>query len=117
MSYTLHYADCLEWLGAQAENSLEAIVTDPPYGLKEYSDGERDKLKNGKRGGIWRIPPAIGGSMRSPLPRFTVLNERDLKDLYQFFTFGEIKCFVWLYLVHTCLSQQTLFCRIYSALH
>jgi DNA modification methylase len=86
MSYTLHCADCLEWFDTQPENSFEAIVTDPPYGLKEYSDDERDTLKNRKRGGIWRIPPSIGGSTRSPLPRFTVLSEQDLKGLYQFFS-------------------------------
>jgi site-specific DNA-methyltransferase (adenine-specific) len=85
MPYTLCCADCLEWLDTQPENSFEAIVTDPPYGLKEYTDEEQDKLQNGKRGGIWRIPPTIGGSKRAPLPRFTVLNEQDLKDLYQFF--------------------------------
>lgn len=85
MAYLLHCADCLEWLDAQPEGSFEAIVTDPPYGLKEYSDDERDRLNNGKHGGIWRMPPAIGGTRRSPLPRFTVLREQDLKDLYRFF--------------------------------
>lgn len=85
MPYILHCADCLEWLDTQPQNSFEAIVTDPPYGLKEYTDEEQDKLQNGKRGGIWRIPPSIGGSIRSPLPRFTVLSELDLRNLYQFF--------------------------------
>jgi len=85
MAYNLHCNDCLEWLDTQPENSFEAIITDPPYGLKEYSDEEQTKLRNGNRIGIWRIPPAIGGNVRSPLPRFTVLNKQDLKSLYQFF--------------------------------
>ncbi|NNJ09493.1 site-specific DNA-methyltransferase [Chloroflexales bacterium ZM16-3] len=85
MNYTLHHADCLEWLDAQPENSFEAIVTDPPYGLKEFTDKEKSKLRNGNKGGIWRIPPTLNGSTRAPLPRFTVLTKRDLEDLDSFF--------------------------------
>lgn len=85
MAYTLHHADCLEWLDAQQANSFEAIITDPPYGLKEYSPHEQTKLRNGNHGGIWRIPPALDGNVRAPLPRFTVLNAQDLENLYQFF--------------------------------
>lgn len=88
MTYTLHHAGCMEWLDAQPENSFEAIITDPPYGLKEYSTDEQAKLRNGNRGGMWRIPPTLNGATRAPLPRFTVLSEDDLKSLYQFF-------FVW----------------------
>ncbi len=85
MAYTLHCVDCMEWLDAQPENSFEAIITDPPYGLKEYSADEQTKLRGGNRIGMWRIPPTLNGSTRAPLPRFTVLNEEDLKNLYQFF--------------------------------
>ena len=88
MTYTLHLADCIEWLDAEAENSYEAIITDPPYGLKEYSTDEQAKLRDGNRLGMWRIPPTLNGTTRAPLPRFTVLNENDLKSLYQFF-------FIW----------------------
>ncbi len=84
MTYILHYADCLEWLDSQPEASFEAIITDPPYGLKEYSPEEQIKLRGG-RGGMWRIPPALGGNVRAPLPRFTVLSQQDLEDLYKFF--------------------------------
>src|SRR3954466_3581608 len=83
-SYTLHQGDCLEWLDAQPPGSLHAIVTDPPYGLKEYSAHEQEKLRKG-RGGIWRIPPSFDGSKRSPLPRFTVLTREDLEMLGRFF--------------------------------
>jgi site-specific DNA-methyltransferase (adenine-specific) len=65
-------------------NSIQAVVTDPPYGLVEYSEKELAKLKNGK-GGIWRLPPAFDGSKRMPLPRFTVLTEKDQKSLKDFF--------------------------------
>jgi DNA modification methylase len=85
MAYTLYHADCIEWLDTQLENSFEAIITDPPYGLKEYSTDEQAKLRDGNRLGIWRIPPTLNGTTRAPLPRFTVLNENDLKNLYLFF--------------------------------
>lgn len=65
-------------------DSIEAVVTDPPYGLVEYSEKELAKLKNGK-GGIWRLPPSFDGSKRMPLPRFTVLTEGDQKSLKDFF--------------------------------
>ncbi|MCY1066657.1 DNA methyltransferase [Nannocystis sp. RBIL2] len=77
-SYTLVRGDGLRWMAARPERSIHAIVTDPPYGLKEYTALETAKLRSG-HGGVWRIPPALGGSTRSPLPRFTVLSgdERD----------------------------------------
>ena len=34
-SWMIH-ADCVEWLNRLPENSFHAIVTDPPYGVKEY---------------------------------------------------------------------------------
>lgn len=33
MSYTLHHGDCLDVLKTMDENSVDSIVTDPPYGL------------------------------------------------------------------------------------
>lgn len=77
-------ADCFQWLQQHPENSIHAVVTDPPYGLVEYTPHEQEKLRNGK-GGIWRIPPAFDGSKRSPLPRFTVLSAQDLDALANFF--------------------------------
>src|SRR6266704_4079491 len=81
--YSIHNADAFEWLKTAPMNSIEAVVTDPPYGLVEYSDKELTKLKNGK-GGIWRLPPSFDGSKRMPLPRFTVLTEADQKSLRDF---------------------------------
>ena len=81
--YTIYNVDAFEWLKAAPMNSIQAVVTDPPYGLVEYSDKELIKLKNG-RGGIWRLPPSFDGSKRMPLPRFTVLSESDQKSLRDF---------------------------------
>lgn len=33
-AYTLHHGDCLEVMRAMPDNSVDAIVTDPPYGLE-----------------------------------------------------------------------------------
>ncbi|MGQ0752178.1 MAG: DNA-methyltransferase [Betaproteobacteria bacterium] len=82
---TLIQQDCLIWLEKQPAHSLHAVLTDPPYGLVEYSEVEQSKLRSGK-GGIWRIPPSFDGSKRSPLPRFTVLKRTDLDALEEFFT-------------------------------
>lgn len=79
------HADCLEWLSRIEENSLHAIVTDPPYGVKEYDSLELEKRANGC-GGIWRIPPSFDGHVRSPIPRFTALEEKDRKRITILFT-------------------------------
>ncbi len=81
---TLYQADCLEWLAAQPEKSIHGVVTDPPYGLVEYSPREQGKLRSGK-GGVWRIPPSFDGHKRAPLPRFTTLTAVDLDQLVRFF--------------------------------
>jgi DNA modification methylase len=77
-------ADCFAWLAKRGENSVEAVVTDPPYGLIEYSPVEQLKLRN-RRGGVWRIPPSFDGHKRSPLPRFTTLKPGELRQLEDFF--------------------------------
>lgn len=77
-------ADCIEWLAEQPRRSIHAVVTDPPYGLLEYTETEQQKLRAG-RGGVWRIPPSFDGAERSPLPRFTVLKATDLDALDRFF--------------------------------
>lgn len=82
---TLVRQDCFTWLESRATNSIHAVVTDPPYGLIEYSAQEQKKLREG-RGGVWRIPPSFDGSKRSPLPRFTVLKQTDLDALELFFS-------------------------------
>jgi tRNA G10 N-methylase Trm11 len=78
------HADCLEWLKQQPKRSIHGVVTDPPYGLVEYTTKEKAKLRAG-RGGVWRIPPSFDGNQRSPLPRFTTLGESELVTLRVFF--------------------------------
>jgi len=82
-SLILH-ADCFEWLGRIPENSIHAIVTDPPYGVKEYDFEQLEKRSNGN-GSVWRIPPSFDGNVRAPLPRFTALNQKERKALSRFF--------------------------------
>jgi len=77
--------DAFEWLAQAPPCSIHAVVTDPPYGLLEYTPRELEKRQNG-RGGVWRIPPAFDGCKRMPLPRFTVLKDKDRERLRQFFT-------------------------------
>jgi site-specific DNA-methyltransferase (adenine-specific) len=77
---TLRLGDGIAWMDRQKPRSIQAIVTDPPYGFREYTRVEQAKLRR-RRGGVWRIPPKLDGHRRSPLPRFTVLIEADLAAL------------------------------------
>ncbi len=83
----LFHADSFDWIDKQEDNSIHAVVTDPPYGLHEYAPDQQLKLRNGK-GGVWRIPPSFDGHVRSPLPRFTTLTDDQREQLRTFF-------FVW----------------------
>lgn len=80
----LYSGNSIEWLRLQPENSIHGVVTDPPYGLVEYTPEELVKLR-ARRGGNWRIPPSFDGHQRSPLPRFTTLTDDDLDQLESFF--------------------------------
>lgn len=80
----LFHADCFDWLEKQEDNSFHAVLTDPPYGLHEYTPEQQAKLRSGK-GGVWRIPPSFDGHVRSPLPRFTTLTPQQLEELRSFF--------------------------------
>lgn len=91
-SATLVHADCFDWLDGLENDSIQAVVTDPPYGLHEYAPQQQLKLRNG-RGGEWRIPPSFDGHVRSPLPRFTTLTDAQHEQLRTFF-------FVWARLLY-----------------
>lgn len=78
------HADCLDWMRRAGENCVHAIVTDPPYGVKEYEPDQLEKRAAGN-GGIWRIPPSFDGHERAPLPRFTALDSRERDRLAVFF--------------------------------
>jgi hypothetical protein len=82
--YQIHHADCFDWLRECPPRSLQAVCTDPPYGILEFTKKEVEKLRAGQ-GGVWRLPPTIGGSQRDPLPRFTVLTDAQRLELRRFF--------------------------------
>lgn len=82
--YRVVNCDAFDWLDSAQACYIEAVVTDPPYGLIEYSEEQLRKRKTGK-GGVWRIPPSFDGCQRSPLPRFTVLTESERQKLREFF--------------------------------
>ena len=82
--YSLYLADCLDWMNSRPARSIHSIVTDPPYGLKEFTPIEKAKLRKGK-GGVWRIPPSFDGCTRSPVPRFTILSQDEHNELRLFF--------------------------------
>lgn len=84
------YGNCFDVLKNFEDESIQAVVTDPPYGVKEYEPEELEK-KNTGSGGIWRLPPAFDGHQRAPMPRFTALNAKERNELKIFFyDFGEI---------------------------
>jgi site-specific DNA-methyltransferase (adenine-specific) len=82
--YRIFHADCFDWLRECKPHSLHAVCTDPPYGILEFTEKEVSKLRAG-RGGVWRLPPTIGGSRRDPLPRFTVLTDAQKLELRRYF--------------------------------
>lgn len=83
--YSVFLGDCFDWMKRpENELSVHSIVTDPPFALLEYDDDQMEKRLRG-RGGVWRIPPRIGGSRRKPIPRFTVLRSQDVARLRRFF--------------------------------
>ncbi len=81
---SLFHTEALHWLDEQPARSVHAVVTDPPYGLHEYSPAQQRKLRE-RRGGVWRLPPSFDGHRRSPLPRFTTLTPEQLAQLDRFF--------------------------------
>lgn len=88
--YSIFNDNCFDWLKSCKANSIHGVCTDPPYGIIEFSKNELKKLRNENKGGVWRIPPTIGGYKRNPLPRFTILSKSQKEDLYQFIQdFGE----------------------------
>ena len=52
--------------------------------MAEYSQENLAKMES-RSGGVWRFPPAFDGAQRSPLPRFTVMTQREVQELRHFF--------------------------------
>ena len=80
--YAIERQDALEWLRKRKKESIHAVVTDPPYGIVEYSPKELKKRDKNK--GIWRLPHAYDGYQRTSMPRFTVLRAADYERIRQF---------------------------------
>src|SRR5579862_2551468 len=111
------HADCFDWMREARENSVHGIVTDPPYGVKEYEHDQLEKRSSGN-GGIWRIPPTFDGSKRQPLPRFTALNTKERDELYRFFkSFSSVSCHVLRPGAHVFLACNSFLCQlVYDAI-
>ena len=80
--YTLYLGDCLSWMEKREKDSIHAIVTDPPYGLKEYTTVEKEKLRNGNGGvsGFLRHLTAASDALCRVLrflPRATAQSSKD----------------------------------------
>jgi site-specific DNA-methyltransferase (adenine-specific) len=114
---TIVHADCFDWLSGIPADTLHAIVTDPPYGVKEYDADQLEKRANGK-GGIWRLPPSFDGHKRAPLPRFTALNCKERDRLREYFTeWGRITCRALRPGGHVFIATNAFICQLlYDAL-
>jgi len=114
-SYQLHHVDAFEWLTRRAEVSIHAVVSDPPYGIVEYTPEQLRKRRNGK-GGIWRLPQNYDGHERSPMPRFTVLTPADHTRIQDFH--NRLAPLLYKVLVpggHVILSSQNLLSHLVIA--
>jgi DNA modification methylase len=80
--FEIYRADAIEWLSKRRANTIHAIVTDPPFGLLEYSEKEIRNRAHGN--GIWRLPNSRDGAKRQPTPRYTVLTIPDRSKLRGF---------------------------------
>lgn len=109
--YEIYNADSLEWLKGRRPRSVHAVVTDPPYGLVEYTPAELKKRENGK--GIWRLPHAYDGYSRISMPRFTVLGKADHRRIREFH--AKLAPALLRVLVpggHVLMASQTLFTHL-----
>jgi site-specific DNA-methyltransferase (adenine-specific) len=107
-TYTIKQTDSLTWLKARRAKSVHAVVTDPPFGIIEFTSEQLNKRKNGN-GGIWRLPHNYDGNERSPTPRFTVLRESDLEKVREFH--DELARLLFRILVpggHVIMASQTI---------
>ncbi|GIV89750.1 MAG: methyltransferase [Chloroflexus sp.] len=114
------HADCFAWMKAAPSDSIHAIVTDPPYGIKEYEPEQLEKRSNGN-GGVWRIPPSFDGHSRSPLPRFTALSSKERERIQHYFyewatlALRVLRPGAHIFLASNVLLSQTVFSAIADA--
>jgi site-specific DNA-methyltransferase (adenine-specific) len=102
--FHLEQTDCFDWLRQRPARSIHAICTDPPYGILEFTEKELAKLRIG-RGGVWRLPPKVGGSHRDPLPRFTILTDEQKIHLRDYFRdWGKLLLHALVPGAHVCVA-------------
>jgi len=110
--YLLVKDDAFAWLKRRPARSIHAVVTDPPYGILEYTATELLKRRNGV-GGIWRLPQNYDGYDRMPMPRFTVLAPSDHEKIRHFH--ANLALLLHRVLVpggHVLMASQNLFCHV-----
>ncbi len=83
-AFTLIRGDCFEEIKLLENNSIHAVITDPPYGSIEFRPDQIEKMRSGK-GGIWRLPPSFDSSTRKPLPRFSNLTPKEKIGIQDYF--------------------------------
>jgi site-specific DNA-methyltransferase (adenine-specific) len=106
--YELFHADAFEWLSECEPESIHAVVTDPPFGVLEYTPDQLNKQRNGT-GGIWRLPQSYDGQKRRPAPRFTVLRAADHVKIRSFHgQLAPLLCKVLVPGGHVIMSSQNL---------
>ena len=77
---TVYQGDCIEVMRQMPENSVDAIVTDPPYGLEFMGKGWDAPWKDSAR---WRSPSPLPGShSKNPTPRPQGWGEAGIKFQY-----------------------------------
>lgn len=90
MSYELVHADAFEWLATCPPHSIEAVVTDPPFGVREFEPGDLAKKRSGS-GGHWRVPQTTGGADRRAVPRFSTITTKEAEQAVGYFeAFGAL---------------------------
>ena len=60
--YTVLQEDAFAWLAKAEPCSIHAVVTDPPYGLLEYTAEQLEKRKNGH--GAFPRPSTVASGAR-----------------------------------------------------
>lgn len=78
-------ADCFEWLDLIPENSISAVVTDPPYGLREFATDHVADVQEGEAGAVWQSFRYSDGAKRALQPCFSSLTFNDKKRIKDFF--------------------------------
>ena len=56
MNYTLHHGDCLDFLKTLPSGSVDAVVTDPPYGIGFVYGEEREIASDPQAYGAFLLP-------------------------------------------------------------